>query len=114
MRVRLEEAHATDRVPPFAQRLVGSEIRLVRAESWTSPHAADLQVTIPGKPGEMTGTITLAPTGPDVAQQIHLDVKVGLPLVGGKLEELVAGFVGKSFDAEHEVGLRWLRGELPA
>ena len=35
MRVRLEQAHGTDRIPSFAQRLVGEEIRFVQEESWS-------------------------------------------------------------------------------
>lgn len=109
MRVRLEEAHATDRIPSFAQRLVGQEIRFVQEETWTSHTAADLHVTIPGKPGDMTGSMSLRQAGDDVVQQIDLAVKVSIPLVGGKVEDLVAGFVGKAYDAEGKVGEDWLR-----
>ena len=111
MRVRLEEAHPTDRIPSFAQRLVGHEIRFVQEETWASSSAADIHVTIPGKPGEMTGTTSLTRSGNDVVQQVDLAVKVSIPLVGGKVEELIAGFIGKAFDAEHKVGVKWLRGE---
>jgi uncharacterized protein DUF2505 len=111
MTVRLEEAHGTDRIPSFAQKMVGNEIRFVHEEKWSSPSAATIRVSIPGKPGEMNGATTLTQTGPDVVQQIDLDVKVGVPLIGGKLEDLVAGFVTKAFDAENTVGVTWLRGE---
>jgi len=36
---------------------------------------------------------------------------VSIPLVGGKVEDLIAGFVLKAFDAENKVGVKWLRGE---
>jgi hypothetical protein len=108
MTVRLEQAHGTDRIPSFAQRLVGSEIRFVQEETWSSPAGADLHVTIPGKPGDMTGATTLTQAGDDVVQQIDLAVKVSIPLVGGKVEDLIAGFVAKAFDAEHKVGVKWL------
>jgi hypothetical protein len=111
MEVRLEQAHGTDRIPSFAQRMVGSEIRFVQEESWSSPSGADIHVTIPGKPGDMTGSTTLTQSGADVVQQIDLAVKVSVPLIGGKLEDLVAGFVTKAFDAENKVGVKWLRGE---
>ncbi len=111
MRVRLEQAHGTDRIPSFAQKLVGNQIRFVQEETWSSPSAAEIEVTIPGKPGDMTGSTSLAQSGDDVVQQIDLAVKVSIPLVGGKVEDLVAGFVTKAFDAEHKVGVKWLRGE---
>ena len=111
MKVRLEQAHGTDRIPSFAQRLVGHEIRFVQEESWSSPSGADIHVTIPGKPGDMTGSTSLTQSGDDVTQRLDLAVKVNIPLVGGKVEDLIAGFVTKAFDAENEVGLKWLRGE---
>ncbi len=111
MTVRLEQAHGTDRIPSFAQRLVGSEIRFVQEESWSSPSGADIHVTIPGKPGDMSGSTSLTQSGDDVVQRIDLGVKVSIPLVGGKVEDLIAGFLGKAFDAENKVGVKWLRGE---
>jgi len=111
MEVRLEQAHGTSRIPSFAQRLVGHEIRFVQKESWRSPSSAEIHVTIPGKPGEMTGTETLTQSGDDVVQQVDLAVKVSIPLVGGKVEDLVASFLGKAFEAENKVGIKWLRGE---
>jgi len=111
MEVRLEQAHGTDRIPGFAQRLVGSEIRFVQQESWSSPSASTIHVTIPGKPGDLTGSTRLTQTGDDVVQQIDLAVKVSVPLVGGKLEDLVAGLMRDAFHAENKVGLKWLAGE---
>jgi hypothetical protein len=111
MEVRLEQAHGTDRIPSFAKRLVGDEIRFVQEESWASPTSADVHVTIPGKPGDMNGTFALTQSGDDVVEQVDLAVKVSIPLVGGKVEDLVAGFLGKAFDAENKVGVKWLRGE---
>ena len=111
MTVRLEQAHGTDRIPGFARKLVGDEIRFVQQETWSSPSAADIHVTIPGKPGEMTGTETPRPVRDDVEQTIDLRVEVSMPFVGGKVEDLIAGFLGKAFDAENKVGVKWLAGE---
>ena len=56
----------------------------------------------------MTGATSLTQSGDDVVQRIDLAVKVSIPLVGGKVEDLIAGFVGKAFDAENKVGVKWL------
>ena len=111
MAVRIEQAHGTDRIPGFAQKLVGQEIRFVQDETWASPASALIHVTIPGKPGDITGTETLVQSGDEVVQTIELAVKVSMPFVGGKVEDLIAGFIGKSFDAENKVGAKWLAGE---
>jgi hypothetical protein len=111
MDVQLEQAHSTDRIPGFAQKLVGHEIRFLQQETWSSPESAAIEVTIPGKPGEMTGTETLTQSGDDVVQRIDLDISVSMPFVGGKVEDLIAGFIVKAFDAENKVGAKWLAGE---
>jgi Protein of unknown function (DUF2505) len=108
MDVRLEEAHSTDRIPGFAQKLVGPEIRFVQHETWASPSSADLHLTIPGRPGDVTGTQTLTRSGDDVVQTIDLAVQVSMPIVGGKIENLVAAFIAKAFRAENQVGTTWL------
>ncbi len=111
MDVRIEQAHGTDRIPGFAQRLVGHEIRFVQQETWEAPESADLHVTIPGKPGNITGTETLDQSGDDVVQTIDIAVTVSMPIVGGKVEDLIAGFIARAFDAENKVGVKWLAGE---
>jgi hypothetical protein len=111
MRVRLEEAHGVDRIPGFAQRLVGHQIRFVQEETWSSPSTADIHVTIPGKPGDISGTTSLTQSGDGVIERIDLEVVVSIPLVGGKVEDLIADFVVRAFDAENRVGVKWLRGE---
>jgi hypothetical protein len=111
MTVRLEEAYGVDRIPSFAQKLVGNEIRFVQEESWASSSGARVHVAIPGKPGEMKGSTALSQAGDDVVHRVDLEVKVGVPLIGGKLEDLVADFMTSALDAEHKVGLKWLRGE---
>jgi hypothetical protein len=110
-RARLEQAYATDSIPSFAKKLVGNEIRFIQEEDWAGPSGADILVTIPGKPGDMSGTTTLTQSGADVVQRLDIAVKVSIPLVGGKLEDLVAGFVVKAFDAENKVGVKWLTGD---
>jgi hypothetical protein len=111
MEVRLEQAHGTERIPSFAKKLVGDEIRFVQVETWSSPSSADIEVTIPGKPGEMDGGATLTQHGDDVVELVELSVKVSIPIIGGRLEGLVAEFVDKAYAAENKVGVKWLRGE---
>ena len=111
--VAIEQAHGTDRIPSMAQKLVGSEIRFLQTETWGSPDGADVKVTVPGKPGDIHGTIALTQEGADVTQHIDIAVRVSIPLVGGKVEEMIAGFVGRVFDAQNAVGVTWLRGERP-
>lgn len=109
-----EYAHGTEKVPAFARKLVGDEIPIVQRETWTSPSHADVVVTIPGKPGDMSGTADLRQVGDDVVETATMTVKVTMPLVGGKIEDLISGLLGKAMRAENKVGTKWLRGEWQA
>lgn len=104
---RVEIVHGTEQVPSFARKFVGDEIAIVHEETWSGPHA-DVLVTIPGKPGDMTGTYDVAQVGDDVVETVKLTVKVNIPFVGGKVEDLIAGLLSKAYRAENKVGLRWL------
>jgi uncharacterized protein YndB with AHSA1/START domain len=106
--VTIEQVQHASGLPSFATKLVGDEIRIVQVESWRTHQHADVEVTIPGKPGEMAGTATLSESGGRTTELVDLEVTVRLPLVGGKLEGLVADMLGKALDAEHRTGVEWL------
>ncbi|WP_067429211.1 DUF2505 domain-containing protein [Nocardioides jensenii] len=110
-RIEVEIVHGTDRVPSFAKKFVGDEIPIVQVETWSSDTAADVEVTIPGKPGDMKGTARIEQRGDDVVETLDLAVQVKIPLVGGKVEDLIVGLLAKGFKAENKVGLTWLAGE---
>lgn len=105
---RIEIVHGTEQVPSFARKFVGDEISIVQEETWTTDSHADVLVTIPGKPGDMKGTLDVAQVGDDVVQTVLLTVKVNIPFVGGKLEDLIAGLLSKAYRSENKVGLKWL------
>jgi len=107
-RVRIEQVQSAQGIPAFATKLVGDEITIVQEEDWRSPTEGDVTVTIPGKPGDMSGRATLAPRGDGTVETVDLTVKVGIPLVGGKLEKLIADLLARALRKEHEVGVEWL------
>ncbi|GAA5124236.1 DUF2505 domain-containing protein [Alloalcanivorax gelatiniphagus] len=106
--VTIEQVQSAASLPSFATKLVGAEIRIVQVEAWRTPEHADVEVTIPGKPGEMSGTATLVESGGRTTERVDLEVTVRLPLVGGKLEGLVADMLGRALDTEHRTGVEWL------
>ncbi|MGA8257221.1 MAG: DUF2505 domain-containing protein [Nocardioides sp.] len=106
--VRIDQWQPSDRIPAFAKKIVGAEINIVQTESWSSPTHGDITVTIPGKPGAMTGTASLAAIPEGTMETVELTVKVGIPLLGGKLEDLIAGMLLKALRAEHKVGCDYL------
>jgi Protein of unknown function (DUF2505) len=62
----------------------------------------------PGKPASAKGTIRLEPAGAGTREVVELEIKVKVPLIGGKLERLMAEKVAAGMDVEHGVGVAWL------
>lgn len=106
--VRIEMAQPTDKVPSFARKIVGETTTIVQTEAWSSASHADVHVSIPGKPGEMTGTAVLVEKDGVTTETVTLDVTVKIPLVSGKIEDLLAKLLGSALRAEERTGKAWL------
>jgi hypothetical protein len=106
---RIEQVRSGHDIPSFAKKFVGDEIVIVQTETWTSPTSADLELAIPGKPGEAVGTIALTESGGTTTEVVDLEVSVRIPLVGGKVEGMIADLVRAALEREHEVGVEWLK-----
>ena len=104
----IEQVQSAKGLPPVATKIVGDEIRIIQQETWTSLDHADIVVNIPGKPGEISGTINLTERDGITVEKIDLKITVRVPLIGGKLEGLVADILGKAIDRERKTGVAWL------
>lgn len=94
-------------IPSFAKKFVGDEIEILQKETWKGDDA-DVHITIPGKPGELRGTTRLLPAGDGTVEKVDLEVKVSIPLVGGKIEGLIADLITKALTYENRAGRAWL------
>jgi uncharacterized protein YndB with AHSA1/START domain len=79
-------------LPGFAKRVMTPSNTAVQTENWSAA-AADgsrlctYHVEIQGLPSKVTGTLTLTADGGGTKQVIDADLKVSIPLIGGKLEK---------------------------
>ena len=110
MKVVVDMVQASKGMPGFAQRFVGDEIQLVQTERWSDIENARVEVVIPGKPGQMSGTIMLREAGGTTTETVAMEIKVGIPLVGGRIESLIADLLRKALRAENAVGRTYLAG----
>jgi hypothetical protein len=110
MRVVVDMVQAAVGIPGFAKKFVGDEINIVQAETWSDIETGTVEVTIPGKPGQMSGTIRLRESGGTTTETVDMEIKVSIPLVSGKIEALIADMLRKSLKAENSVGRRYLVG----
>lgn len=107
MDVVIDQFQSVKGLPSFATKLVGDEINIVQRESWTGARG-DIEVTIPGKPGEMKGTAVVVESGGVTTETVDLTIEVGIPLVGGKIEGLISDLLLKALKAENKVGQQYL------
>ncbi len=107
----VDQMQRTDDLPSFARAFAGDSTRAVQIEEWADASGGTLRIDAPGKPSEMIGTIRLEADGDGTREVVELDVRVKVPLVGGKLEKLLVEKVRKGMDVEHEVGTAWLKGD---
>jgi uncharacterized Zn-binding protein involved in type VI secretion len=98
-------------IPAFARSVVGDEVRVVQRETWTDASGGSFTVEIPGKPAAFTGTVALAAEGAGTVQTVTGDVKVKIPMLGGRLEGLVGDMLRAALQTEHRVGRAWLAGD---
>jgi uncharacterized protein YndB with AHSA1/START domain len=104
-----DQVQNTKDLPAIAKKIAGDTTRAVIEEEWASRTAGSISITAPGKPTSAAGTIRLAPDGDGTVEIVELDVKVKVPLVGGKLEKLMADNIEAGFQVEHTVGRAWLQ-----
>ena len=107
MDVVIDQFQSVKGLPSFATKLVGDEVNIVQRESWTGTRG-DIEVTIPGKPGDMKGTAVIVESDGVTTETVDLTIKVGIPLVGGKIEGLISDLLLKALKAENKVGRAYL------
>ncbi|HSE08715.1 MAG TPA: DUF2505 domain-containing protein [Nocardioidaceae bacterium] len=108
MSVSVDQHRPSEGIPSFAKKFVGDSIHIAQREDWTSPTDAKLDVTIPGKPGHMKGTVTLRPDGDGTVETVSGELKVSIPIVGAKIEKLIIELFEHALDAEQRTGKAWL------
>jgi Protein of unknown function (DUF2505) len=79
-------------LPGFAKRVMTPSNVAIQNENWAAvdtngARVCTYRVEIQGMPSTIAGTVTLAAEGAGTKQSIAADVKVSIPLLGGKLEK---------------------------
>lgn len=110
MTVTVETVQNTAGLPSIAKKVVGDTTRAILTETWKDGSGGTVQIAAPGKPTGASGTVRLVEDGAGSTEVVELDVKVKVPLVGGKLEQLMAETIREAYDVEHSVGREWLAG----
>lgn len=78
-------------VPGFAKKFVGDSVTVVETDSWNlATKTGNIEVDVKGAPVDASGIMTLSDGGKGAINSIDWTVKCSVPLVGKKLEGLIA------------------------
>jgi hypothetical protein len=110
MKVKVDQTQPAKGIPSFAKKFVGDQIQIVQHESWNGSGGAALEVEIPGKPGRMVGDISLKGDGSSTTETVAGEIKVSIPMLGGKLESLIGDLLRSALRTEERVGRKYLAG----
>jgi hypothetical protein len=112
-RYRLRHGLDPKDLPPMVRSVLPGDIVIERTEIWTRQgagrYAGESQVAIPGTPASALGGMRLRDIdGGQSELHVRADVTVRVPLVGGKIEGVVAEQVQNLLAAETQFTLAWL------
>jgi hypothetical protein len=105
--IKLRQGVDAERLPGAVRSFLSGDLVVERAEHWRGPEATG-RATINGVPAEITSRTRLAGAGGGTELVVAAEVKVGIPLIGGKIEKVVAEQVTKLLAAESEYAEKWL------
>jgi hypothetical protein len=98
-------------LPPAVAGLLAGRLVLERTENWTVGRTGTVDVRVIGAPVPATASGRLAVVdldGTGSEFQLHADVSVSLPLLGARIEEIVAEKVRELLELESRFTTRWL------
>jgi Protein of unknown function (DUF2505) len=109
VKVLIDQVLPAHGIPAPAAKFVGEEIQVRRVELWVTPTHANIDISIPGKPGRLEGTLVLSESAGRTTRTLDSQLTVSIPFVGGKLESLIADLFTTALDTEAEVAASFLK-----
>jgi hypothetical protein len=111
VRFTLRQGVAADKLPSIVRTLRSGDLAVDRQENWTRAgegYAGTAKATVSGVPGEINVRTELSAEGGKTVLRANGEVKIRIPLVGGKIEGFVADEITKLLKREVELSAQWL------
>ncbi|MCW0213041.1 MAG: DUF2505 domain-containing protein [Pseudonocardia sp.] len=106
VRYRLKHGLDEKDLPGAVRSFLKGDIVVEREETWTpaadGSYAGTVGVRLPGLPAGAQGTMKLTPTAGGSAFDVHIDTKVNVPIIGGKIEATVGDQIKRLLAMEAE------------
>lgn len=96
-------------LPSFAQKFISASMTVVQQDSWDAKtKKGRLDINIKGFPGTITCDMELKDEGSGSANHMNWNVKVGIPFIGGKLEQVLMDDIKKKTAPDTAAGVKLL------
>ena len=101
-----------DQIPGFAKKFIKPRNTVVSDDLWERRSDAEaggtFTIDTKGLPMKVQGHTTAKAAGDSVDYEVNVELKVNVPLVGGKLEGFGKGIIEKQLREEFDLGDAWL------
>jgi hypothetical protein len=96
-----------DGIPGFLQKILPADGRVTQTDVWAAAkdgtRTGTWKADTPGSPAKVAGTMRLEPAASGCTYVVEGEVKVSVPLIGGKAEDVAVGMTKKLTSSEAEV-----------
>lgn len=94
------------KVPAFARSMVPKTITLIQTDSWnTTTRSGRLDIEFKGMPVKLSCDMLLEDEPSGTHHTLDFDIHVNVPLIGGKLEKLLAEDLQLKFQHDTKISL---------
>jgi hypothetical protein len=111
IRYSLRQIIDAEHIPSVARALIRGDLVIERTESWTGgdgEYGGTVEASVPGAPGSVDAVTSLLDTAGGSELVLAGTVKIDMPLVGGKLEDLIVKQLTALLRAEAQFTQDWL------
>lgn len=112
--VRTTEVLGSDTLPPLVRQVYPGDLRVERSERWSAVSGGSSTATVtgavPGAPVKLSGNGLLCPAQAGSRLALTASVEVRIPLLGGKIEEMLGGQLSELIAFEQRFTTEWLAG----
>ena len=94
-------------LPGFAKKILGEKSAVVQEESWDrTTGKGEVTIQVKNLPGSIRSATVLTESGGTSTKTFNWEVTVKIPLVGGKLEELIVNDIKAKVEPEQATARR--------
>lgn len=101
-----------DGIPGFAKKFLKPQNTVVSVDTWNDngdgTYSGEYTLDTKGTPIDISGSTTITPDGDQTIYSVAVNIKVNVPLVGGKLENFAKGIALKQLQEEFDLADAWL------